>query len=1029
MEPIFLDKLQKQPKKRFPVNFFLILLILLALGFPVKGAHFEDVSFVTLEIKKNDYVFQTEEFFEIIDLFDYILIPVNQLSVFLPIELNFARENETLEITHKTSGTSGKVDFKKGLYSEFPDLKTKTPILYEGDFFVAPEFLEKITGKSLEWNSRRQELYVHVDWEIPETEKGRAEEPGERDRPHELETLELKPTHYGRDISLGSIHYKITGEGRWDKDGDFSSHSRQEVYLHGRFHDWAVSLGFSSRLNFLEKGIESHLSVPLIRALYLDEYRIVIGDSRVEFPLTVGNKNLRGILYSNPAFLTRKDTPRVKVTGEAREDEWVYLLVNGEKTSKKYMAEDGRYSFANVPLINKRTNLIQIIRERPDGELIEERREIGGHVRILEEGISEVKFVAGSYQRSNEEESQGRLIGLQLNEALDKRSSFNLELLGREVLTQDSWEPFELGGIAGFSLQPLQSLILTGDFLFGGEVENLKGGFASSLIYTLSRGYLSSSYRYIPHEITEIVDKNAGKQLQVAGEYDFSPRWSSFFQGNYRESIGTMLFYSITQGQLGFSYRDVWDGTTTVSGILGTGQRDLETGQDQLTRADFDKYGLNISRQRRTEVFSSRTNLNYTKTDFDFQQASSHSEQRLELTSNISRRIGETVRLTNNLDLSLFWLEKELIQGEGEINSGFRWNPTLNTFVRGTGSALFQVGNNLPAGFNLRESKASFSLRRFLRRTGSSFGVEGSYNFLHYIEDSYFTLGFDLAHQWQDEKYTAGLNFTAKSPVERRETYQLAAGLEFGWRLPSEALIEFQAQRIYQNLFEEQPEHSVSVSINHALGFSGKEIFGQSYSSRGTHQPTIAGIVYLDKNQTGEFNEGDPVLENIPMALGGRRTETDGSGEFKFERVKPGVYPLHFDLGSLLADYSVITEEKIVEIRGNENLFFYFGLTLNGSISGRVFMDRNASGTFDEGDEPLSWVALELATTGENAYSRSNGEFYFENVPLGKHEIKVSTEGLPPNTVPKEDSITVEIAREDLEKGEILIPIRYRVDN
>ncbi len=1026
MEPIFQNNLHNQQKTRFPLNYLLIFSIFFLLSVPVNGAHFEDVSFVTLEIKKDHYVFQAEEYFEIIDLFDYILLPANQLSIFLPIELSFDREKEVLKIIHETSKKSGEVDFKNGIYPDFPDLNKKTPILYEGDFFVAPEFLEKITGKGFEWNSRRQKLYVHVDWEIPEKE--REEGPIERDRPQEPETLELKPTHYGQDITLGSIHYNITGEGRWDKEGDFSSHSRQNVFFHGRYHDWAISLGLSSGFSLYEKETENHLSVPLIRALYLDDYRIVIGDSRVNFPLTVGNKNLRGILYSNPAFFTRKDIPRVKVTGEAQEDEWVYLLVNGEKINKQYMSESGQYSFANVPLQNKRTNLIQIIREKPSGELVEERREIGGHVRILEKGIGEVKFAAGSFQRSNEQESQGRLIGLQLNEALDERSSFNLGLLGREVLTQDSWEPFELGGIAGFSLQPLKSLILTGDFLFGGEVENLKGGLASSLVYTLSRGYFSTSYKYIPDEITEIVDKNSGKQFQLGGEYDFSPRWSSFFQGNFRESIGDRPFYSIPQARLGFSYRDAWEGATTVSGILGTGQRDLETGQDELTRAEFDEYGLNISRQRRTEVFSSRSSLDYSETDFYFPQASSHSEQKLDLVSNMSWRIRETIRFNSAFDLSLLWKEKELIQGEAELNSGFRWNPTLNTFVRGTGSALVEASNNLSSELNLRESKASFSLRRFLR-AGSSFGVEGSYNILHYIQDSYFTLGFDLAHQWQEGKYTAGLNFTAKSPVERRDTYQLSAGLELGWKLPSEILLEFQAQRIYQNLFEEQPEHSLSVSISHALGFSGKEIFGQSYSSRGTHQPTIAGIVYLDRNQTGEFNEGDPVLKNIPMALGGRRTETDVRGEFKFERVNPGVYPLHFDLGSLLADYSVITEEKIVEIRENENLFFYFGLTLNGSISGRVFLDRNASGTFDEGDEPLSWIALEIETTGETAFSRSNGEFYIENVPLGQHQIKVVTDGLPPNTTPKEKTIPVEITREDLEKGEILIPIRYKVDN
>lgn len=1003
-----------------PVFLFLIMAIS-----HVQAEETEETSIVFLEIKNNNHIFYSDELFEIIDLFDYILIPVNRLSSHLELSLNFNIDEKILLLTHEPSGKTGKISFTNGNYSDLPEIEHKTPVLQEGEFFIAPEFLEFLTGKEFEWNIRRQELYIHVDWEIPET----GEEIEEQDqKPQEFQTLDLSPTHYGKDVSLGSIHYGISGEGRWDREGDFSAFTDKNVFVHGRYNDWALSLGVSSRFIFSEPTWDTEVSLPLIRASMIDNHRIVLGDSRVTFPNTIGSKNLRGIIYSNPPYLTNKTSSRFLVKGEAKKNEWVYLYVNKEKFGKKYMEEDGEFSFKNVPLREKRTNLIHILREKPDGEIIEKTKELAGHRRILEEGISEVKFAAGAYKGTNDADFQGRLTGLRFYRAINNWSSFNLELLGREVQESEGWQPFEVGGKAGLSIRPIKNLIITSDFLFGGELKKLRGGFSGKATYTFPRGVLQSDYSYIPQKASQLSKKNPGQKLQISGEYDFSQKWSSFFRGSLNRSIEDMQFYSTLRGNLGVIYRDRWEGTNSLTGILGKGEKDVDIGFDELVRAEFNEIGAELGRRRRTSTYESRTNLRYVSSDLDLVEDSTLTEQRLDLNNSFSGRVGANTRIYNNLDFSMLWLEKDLVQGEAEINAGFRWTPNLQTFIQGTGTTQIQTDPENPENLNIGESTAGVAFRRFFP-AGSSFGLKGSYNMLHYLNDSYFSLGFDLAHDWGDDKYSFNLNFETNSPVDRRETFQFSAGVGFSWKLPSQAKIELKGQRIYPNLFEEKPDHSISISYNHALGFADGEIFGKSYSRRNTHEPTVTGIVFLDKNQTGDYSEGDPVLTDIPMALGGRRERTDETGQFKFERVRPGVYPLHFDMSSLEADYSVITEEKIVEIRENENLFFYFGLTLNGSISGKVFLDRNASGTFDEGDEPLQWISLVLNSGEKTVFTRSDGSFYLENIPLGKHEIKVSNEDLPPNTGLVEDKIIVEITREKLEKGEILIPVRYGLNN
>ena len=138
----------------------------------------------------------------------------------------------------------------------------------------------------------------------------------------------------------------------------------------------------------------------------------------------------------------------------------------------------------------------------------------------------------------------------------------------------------------------------------------------------------------------------------------------------------------------------------------------------------------------------------------------------------------------------------------------------------------------------------------------------------------------------------------------------------------------------------------------------------------------------------------------------------------------PGIYTLNFDFNSLDADYTPVTKEKVIRVKKNENMAFNYGLTMNGSVSGMVFIDKNANGKKDGDEEPLQWIGFTL--NEKTIYTDKRGEFYFENIPLGEHSLTIIKESLPKGMVSKVgNSFKVKIRKEDLDVRDIFIPLVY----
>jgi hypothetical protein len=99
---------------------------------------------------------------------------------------------------------------------------------------------------------------------------------------------------------------------------------------------------------------------------------------------------------------------------------------------------------------------------------------------------------------------------------------------------------------------------------------------------------------------------------------------------------------------------------------------------------------------------------------------------------------------------------------------------------------------------------------------------------------------------------------------------------------------------------------------------------------------------------------------------------------------------------------------------------------MSGTVSGRVFVDRDVTGTREKDDEPMATIGIEIEELRKKVYTRSDGTFYFEKIPLGEYTLTVLPDSLPANMrVFGEEQFKVIVTEDNLEISNIDIPLVY----
>ena len=168
----------------------------------------------------------------------------------------------------------------------------------------------------------------------------------------------------------------------------------------------------------------------------------------------------------------------------------------------------------------------------------------------------------------------------------------------------------------------------------------------------------------------------------------------------------------------------------------------------------------------------------------------------------------------------------------------------------------------------------------------------------------------------------------------------------------------------------------------------------------------------------------DQAGRHVPGALvrlGPYSAITDEAGDYAFTRVPDGQFELALDRHKLPAAYALDEKPRPLTVtRGSREQVDLQVIPLN-AIRGRVYLDRNGNGRWDEGEGiPNAVVAVNKSVTATTA----TGSYAFYNQPPGRYTIRLDVQRLPKGLAPASPT---ELAAE-LTPDDPLIGLDFRVE-
>ncbi|MEJ7623868.1 MAG: hypothetical protein WKF34_07725 [Pyrinomonadaceae bacterium] len=160
----------------------------------------------------------------------------------------------------------------------------------------------------------------------------------------------------------------------------------------------------------------------------------------------------------------------------------------------------------------------------------------------------------------------------------------------------------------------------------------------------------------------------------------------------------------------------------------------------------------------------------------------------------------------------------------------------------------------------------------------------------------------------------------------------------------------------------------------------------------------VSGRVYQDLDANGKFDEGiDKPQADVRIRVDGNRyVVSNADGRYLFSEVAVGDHRVYLDLLSIRADLTLLGgSARDTNLAAGGDLNQDFRLVRTGRIAGRVWLDANTNGRFDEGEMPLADVRV-YATSGRDVLTDADGYFTLADLPPGEHVVILDEKTLPP---------------------------------
>ena len=173
---------------------------------------------------------------------------------------------------------------------------------------------------------------------------------------------------------------------------------------------------------------------------------------------------------------------------------------------------------------------------------------------------------------------------------------------------------------------------------------------------------------------------------------------------------------------------------------------------------------------------------------------------------------------------------------------------------------------------------------------------------------------------------------------------------------------------------------------------------------------SISGFVHSDPNRNCQFEEGESPISNVQIDLlddNGNlvaTTFTDSQGQYEFENLRPGQYSIvehsadgYFDGGQVAGTTGGDASQQnrigaIVVGSGEASIQNNFCEVPPGSISGFVHVDPNRNCIFEEGEDGIAGVRIDLFDNAGNHVATTvtdlQGHYQFTGLAPGQYSIR-----------------------------------------
>ncbi|MEL6414944.1 MAG: SdrD B-like domain-containing protein, partial [Pseudomonadota bacterium] len=192
----------------------------------------------------------------------------------------------------------------------------------------------------------------------------------------------------------------------------------------------------------------------------------------------------------------------------------------------------------------------------------------------------------------------------------------------------------------------------------------------------------------------------------------------------------------------------------------------------------------------------------------------------------------------------------------------------------------------------------------------------------------------------------------------------------------------------------------LSVGVRGLVRFNPPRVSRIPDDGRGV----LNGRVFLDRNRDGIRQDNEPGVPGVRVKVIGTRMglNTTGEGYFTIQNIPQGLYALTVSRKSLPLGYLVPEDaQPRVTVGAGRRSDVEIPLILSGQVRGTVFIDDNANGEVDSGEERLEgqWISLVPKDGSEpiNVHSAAFGQYGFESIMPGEYTARTTVAGQPVN--------------------------------